>query len=128
MKYLIWIAVVILAATVVAIGWLAAPRLLGGLQDRRALSVVKQLGGGIGVIESAPPSRRIRYQIGFHGIGFAVDQLQRLAVLNLLAEHHQIVVTFEDTNISAADMRQLREMLPGCHLIRVVDREVQDDP
>ena len=92
------------------------------------MTLTLTVGGIAGSLPSPIPflGSELRYE--FHGTTFADNDLQRLSPLAALSERHWVGIMFKDTNLTSADIAELKKMLPGCHPFRVVDGERMLDP
>jgi hypothetical protein len=127
MKRRFFILIAVLLGTV-AIGWLIQREVRDRTARRRAYAVVSEMGGSIGSITPPVPFAGSEIRIEFKGKQFGKGDLAKLVVLNPLTEINFVGVMFNDSNVSAADIRQLRELLPKCRVLRVVNGQYQDDP
>jgi hypothetical protein len=112
---------VISAATlaIVAIGWLEVRDLREQAEKKRVFSVVSELGGKIGSLTPPVPFSGSEYRVEFGRRQFRREQLGRLVVLNELTGHNIVGIKFEDTNVTAEDVRWLRGLMPKCWIFRV---------
>ena len=112
---------------VAALGWLEVRDFRDQAEKERAFSVISGLGGRIGSITPPVPFSGSEYHIEFQGTQFGPGDVRQLAVLKPLAERNVLGITFEDTNVTAADIRWLSEKMPKFGLHRVVKGEYVHD-
>ena len=123
-RHFILVAVCLAA---IAIGWLEARDWQEQAERELAYSVVSELGGQIGSVTPPVPYSASEIRIEFKGKQFPVGKLPRLVVLNSLTRRNYISIMFKDTNVSAADIHRLRELLPKCRAFRVANNQIQND-
>ncbi len=120
--------IVVFILAVATLGWLEVRDFREQAQKERAFSVISKLGARIGSITPPVPFSGSEYHIEFKGTQFGRDEVGQLAVLKPLADRNVVGVYFEDTNVTAAEIRRLREMMPKFGFHRVVKGQfVQDD-
>jgi hypothetical protein len=127
MKRRLFLVIVVLLIAV-GIGWLIRREMRDRASKARAYAVVREFGGSIGSITPPVPFAGSELHIEFKGKQFTEEELARLVVLNELTEINFVGVMFRDTNVSATDIRQLRQLLPTCRIFRVVNGQSQNDP
>ncbi len=116
-------SITILVLLLIPIAIVVVREAVNGHRRQVALDAVVSLGGKAGSLPSPIPflDSELRYE--FHGTNFTDNDLQRLSPLAALSGRHWVGIMFKDTNITSADIAELKKMLPGCHPIRVVDGE-----
>lgn len=119
------IAIILLLGTPAAL--LAIREAVDGHRRQVARDAVVSLGGKAGSLPSPIPflGSELRYE--FHGTNFSDGDLQRLSPLAALAGRHSVGIMFKDTNLTSADITELKSMLPGCLPFRVVGGELMLD-
>jgi hypothetical protein len=122
------LVVIVFIVAVVALGWLEVREQREQAEKQRAFSVVSELGGKIGSLTPPLPYSGSEYRIEFGRKSFSREQLGRLLVLNELTGRNRVGIGFEETNLTAEDVRWLRGLMPKCWIFRVVKGEhLRDD-
>jgi hypothetical protein len=121
------IVITAVGLAVLGVGLLEARELREQAERMRVFSVVSELGGQIGGLTPPVPFSGSEYSVRFRGTQFHPDQVGRLAALNVLTDRNLVGIMFEDTNATAADVRQLRGVMPKCRIFRVVKGQIVHD-
>jgi hypothetical protein len=113
---------------VAGVAWIGVREIREHGERRRAFAVVEMLGGRVGGIRSPLfPLAGAEIRIEFRKGEFIHGDLRQLAVLNPLSGRNWVGVMFKDTDVSGDEIRALHELLPKCHVFRIVKGEFLDD-
>lgn len=103
-------------------------REVSDLNNRQQVyAVVSELGGRVGSLSPPIPFTGSEIRISFRELELTNDELKRLTVIQSIASRNHVSVAFIDTNVSAADISDLREAIPNCRVFRIVDGDYPNE-